>query len=230
MVRKNRDGGGLALGCLKELRPVWVREGADNVEALSVEIFVKKMIIRCVVAYGCQENDLVERKEAFWDYIDEEVDVANNSESGFILHFDGNLWAGEDIIPGDPRPQNRNGLLFKEFLDRHPHLTVVNALPLCDGIITRRRVCKGVIEESVLDFFVVCDRVLPFVKKMVVDESKQFILTYYQQAKCGGKAKDSDHFTEYMDIDLKFESVKPERNEIFNSKDEPSQIKFKKYT
>ena len=141
------------------------------------------MTIRCVVAYGCQENDLVERKEAFQDYIDEEVDVADNSESGFILHFDGNLWAGEDIIPGDPRPQNRNGLLFKEFLDRHPHLTVVNALPLCDGIITRRRVCKGVIEESVLDFFVVCDRVLPFVKKMVVDESKQYILTNYQQAK-----------------------------------------------
>ena len=44
---------------------MWVREGADNVEALSVEIFVKKMTIRCVVAYGCQENDLVERKEAF---------------------------------------------------------------------------------------------------------------------------------------------------------------------
>ena len=76
----------------------------------------------------------------------------------------------------------------------------------------------------------VCDRVLPFVKKMVIDESKQYILTNYQQAKCGGKAKDSDHFTEYMDIDLNFVSEKPERIEIFNFKDEKSQLNFRKST
>ena len=46
-VRKNRDGGGgLALGCIKELKPIWVREGEEQVEALSVEIFVKTMKIR----------------------------------------------------------------------------------------------------------------------------------------------------------------------------------------
>lgn len=28
--------------------------------------------------------------------------------SGFILQFDGNLWAGTEIIPGDPHKQNRN--------------------------------------------------------------------------------------------------------------------------
>ena len=56
LVRKNRDGGGLALGCDKSLKPVWVREGDEEVEALSVDIFVKSMKIRCCVAYGCQEN------------------------------------------------------------------------------------------------------------------------------------------------------------------------------
>ena len=46
-VRKNRDGGGgLALGCIKEMKPIWVREGEEQVEALSVEIFVKTMKIR----------------------------------------------------------------------------------------------------------------------------------------------------------------------------------------
>ena len=55
-MRKNREGGGLALGCLKELKPVWLREGNDDVEALSIEIVVKDMKVRCVVAYGCQEN------------------------------------------------------------------------------------------------------------------------------------------------------------------------------
>ena len=118
LVRESRDGGGgLALGCVKELQPVWLREGDDNVETLSINISIRSMNIRCCVAYGCQENDSVERKEAFWKYLDEDVLQAANSGSGFILHFDGNLWAGCDIIPGDPRPQNRNGKLFQEFLD-----------------------------------------------------------------------------------------------------------------
>ena len=112
MVRKNKNGGGLAIGCEKELKPVWLREENDEVEALYIEISLKNMKIRCVVAYGCQENDNIERKEAFWKYLDEDVQQASISGSGFILQFDGNLWAGKEIIPGDPNKQNRNGKLF----------------------------------------------------------------------------------------------------------------------
>ena len=53
LVRESRDGGGgLALGVAKELNPAWVREGNDKVEALSVELSVKGMQIRCCAAYG----------------------------------------------------------------------------------------------------------------------------------------------------------------------------------
>ena len=188
LVRKSKDGGGgLAIGCIKELSPSLVREGDDNVEALSVDIFVKSMKIRCVAAYGCQESDLVERKLSFWKYLDEEVTQACTSGAGFVLHFDGNLWAGGEIIPGDPRAQNRNGKLFQEFLTRNPNLSVVNALSLCEGLITRSRIKDGKVEKSVLDFFVVCSRVLPFVTKMVIDESKKYILTNYEQVRKGGK-------------------------------------------
>ena len=96
LTRKSRDGGGgLAIGCKKALQAAWVREGNDKVESLSVDIFVKNMRIRCCVAYGCQESDNIERKESFWNYISEEVSIAENNNSGFVLHFDGNLWAGE---------------------------------------------------------------------------------------------------------------------------------------
>ena len=179
LVRQNKEGGGLAIGCCKELQPVWVREGNDYVEALSVEIIVQNMSIRCCVAYGCQENENVDRKERFWKYLDEDVFQANMSGSGFILQFDGNLWAGEKIVPGDPHQQNRNGRLFQEFLERHPQLSVVNSMSLCEGLITRSRTKNGAKELSILDFFVVCDRVLPFVQKMVIDESRTFILTNY---------------------------------------------------
>ena len=226
-VRNNKDGGGLAIGCLPELYPVWVREGEDSVEALSVNIFVKKLKIRCCVAYGCQENDVNDKKEAFWKYMEEEVNEATNSESGLILQFDGNLWAGEEIIPNDPRPQNRNGKLFQHFLERNPHLTVVNSLSLCEGLITRSRFREGNLEESVLDFFVVCQLVLPHVTKMVVDEERKYILTNYQNAKKGRKTCDTDHATEYMDVDLKIITEKPKRVEIWNFKNIEAQNKFK---
>ena len=98
LVRENRDGGGLALGCVKELKPVLVRKGNDDIEAMSINIFFKSMKTRCVVAYGCQENSSVEKKNAFWAYIEEEVTAAWESDSGFVLHFDGILWTGPDLV------------------------------------------------------------------------------------------------------------------------------------
>ena len=231
LVRESKDGGGgLALGCLKELQPAWVREGDDLVEALSVEIWLKNMKIRCCVAYGCQETEAIERKEAFWTYVDEEIYFANQAASGFVMHFDGNLWAGSNIVPGDPRPQNRNGRMFQGFLERHPHLTVVNSLPLCEGLITRSRKRDGKVEKSVLDFFVVCDRVLPYITRMVIDEERNYVLTNFEKVRKGGEATNSDHNTQFMDLDLKIESEKPVRTEMFNFKNSEGQAKFKQLT
>ena len=94
--------------------------------------------------------------------------------------------------------------MFQQFLERNKNLIVVNALPVCQGLITRKRVKNGVEEQSILDFFLVCSRVLPFVSKMKIDEDKNHILTNYRQVKSGGKAVDSDHLTQYMDINLQF--------------------------
>ena len=63
LIRRNKEGGGLALGCEKSLKPAWVREGDDDVEAISVDIFVEGVKIRCCAAYGCQEGDLLEREK-----------------------------------------------------------------------------------------------------------------------------------------------------------------------
>ena len=230
LIRQDKKGGGLALGCLKDLNPTWVREGNDEVEALTVEIFLKDIKIRCCVAYGPQENASIEKKDAFWNYLDIEVSEAEKNGAGLILHFDGNLWAGSKIIPGDPRKQNNNGKLFEDFLTRNPNLSVVNALPQCKGLITRSRRKENKIEESVLDFFVVCSSVLPYVTQMVIDDKKQHILTNFQSVKNGGKATDSDHFTQFMDLNLELLREKPVRNEMFNFKDVNSQKMFTNLT
>ena len=115
-------------------------------------------------------------------------------------------------------------------MDRNPNLTVVNNLNLYEGLITRARVCNGKLEESVLDFFIVCNLVLPFVKKMVVDEEKRHVLTNYEHVRHGGKANDSDHATEYLDLNVKIVTEKPSRKEIWNFKSEECQKIFKKNT
>ena len=137
MVCKERKGGGLAIGVHKDVYSVALNEGDDNVECFSVEISIKDINIRLCNAYGPQEADSIERKQNFWEFLDREVDAAEENNSGFLLQFDGNLWAGEEIIEGDVRKQNYHGRLFQEFLKRHSHLTVVNSLPLCEGKITR---------------------------------------------------------------------------------------------
>ena len=134
------------------MQPIWVREGDDQVETLSINILVQKMKIRCCGAYGCQESEYIDKKEAFWNYLDEEVEEATTTGAGLVIQFDGNLWAGSKIIPNDPRPQNRNGKLFEQFLIKNSHLTVVNSLDICEGLITRSRLRSGNLEESVLDF------------------------------------------------------------------------------
>ena len=103
----------------------------------------------------------------------------------------------------------------------------MNSLSICEGLITRKRSKNTILEESILDFFVVCNNILPFVEKMVIDERKEYILTNYQSAKKNCKAVDSDHMTIYMDLNIKYDKIKPERQEIYNLKESKGQQKFK---
>ena len=65
---------------------------------------------------------------------------------------------------------------------------------------------------------------------MVIDESKKYVLTNYKKVVTGGKACDSDHATEFMDVDLNIIAEKPERKEVFHFKDFESQKKFQMST
>ena len=140
-----------------------MREASEPVEAFSIDIHVNQFKIRCCIAYGCQETAKEEEKSEFWKYLDEEVIEAKKYGAGLIIQCDGNLWAGNKLIPGDPRPQNRNGKLLESLLDRNPNMTVVNSLPICEGKITRSRVKSGKLEESILDFFIIIKQSKPSV-------------------------------------------------------------------
>ena len=50
LTRKNSGGGGLAIGIDKNLNPVWIDEGNDEVEVLTVEASADHFRFRCVAA------------------------------------------------------------------------------------------------------------------------------------------------------------------------------------
>ena len=227
-LRSDRDGGGLALSVRKELSPALVRDGGETVEALTVNIHLKKMTISCTTAYGPQENADIEKKKLFWNYLGEEANKAKTEGYGFLLQGDLNAWLGFKIIPGDKREQNRNGKMFERFLKENK-LTVVNSLPLCQGLETRR-LKKGVLVESIIDFYVVCEHVLTNVIKMKIDSDRKHILTNYNRVKKGGNAINTDHLTTTLKVNLKVTPEKPIKVEIFNFNDPKGKEKFKTST
>ena len=228
--RKDKSGGGLCIGALKDLHPVWVAQGDDEVEVLAIEIWVDDFPVRVVTAYGPQLSDKHEKKLKFWEFIEKEALNAFENGAGFILQMDSNAHLGAEVVEGDPNPQNGNGKLFCDLLERLPHLSIINTLPLCEGSITRQRKTTRGLEKSILDVFVTCHRILPYITKMTVDEDRKLALTNFNALKSGGKVIESDHNVEILDVNLKFSNVKPERIEIFQFKNKNSQAEFKKLT
>ena len=93
---------------------------------------------------------------------------------------------------------------------------------MCEGKITRVRHTKERKEESILDFFVVCDMILPLVTKMTIDSRGEMSLTRYKQ-----KVVNSDHRMLKMEVNLTFhEEKKHDRLEVFNVRNKQCQKVF----
>ena len=65
---------------------------------------------------------------------------------------------------------------------------------------------------------------------MVIDEQCQHVLTNFYPIRNGGRAIESDHNTEILELDLHFDRKKTDRRELFNFKNEDCQEAFFKAT
>ena len=227
LERLKSGGGGLVIGALSDVKPILIREGDDISEALSIQIEINHMKIRCVVGYGACESDRQakhlditqkERRNKLWEYLDTEVIEAEQNNHGLIIQIDANAHVGCEIVNNDPNPQNDNGKVMEEFLKRNPALIVVNNLSLCNGLITRKRKTINNVEEAVLDFFIVNSQMLPFLVNMKVDEIDEYTLTNHAQNIKNNKSVKSDHRPLFLEMNLEFTSIKPQRVEQFNFK------------
>ena len=226
LVRQTKTGGGIAIGALADVEPVLLSEGNDNVEVLVIEIIASGLKIRCVCGYGPQENHCISKKNDFLSRLSVEVEDANDNDAAVIIQMDGNMWAGPEVIKNDPHQCNQNGKLLKNFIENFPHLCLVNSLDICQGLITRRRKTVRGNEESVLDVFIVCKKILPFVKRMIVDEDQNYTLSNYRKRKGEYIVKKSDHNPVILELDINYIVKKPDRIETFNFRNKECQEHF----
>ena len=230
LLRKKSNGGGLAIGVHNDLQPVWIDQGDDEVEVLVVEVWVNQFPIRIVNGYGPQMSDNSDRKRKFWTFLEKQVNNAIIAGAGIIVQMDGNSHLGPTIIEGDVNEQNGNGKLFCDFLLRNTHLTLINSLSMCEGKITRmRKTTKGV-EKSILDVFIACDKILPYVTKMTIDENRENALTNFKRVRSHGRVIESDHNVIFLNLNLKFSKLKCERVTVFQFKNKEAQEMFKQLT
>ena len=102
----------------------------------------------------------------------------------------------------------------------------MNALSQCEGLVTRIRHTKNGTQKSLLDFFVVCDKILPLVTKMTIDEKGAQSLTQYK-----GKISVTDHCMLELNINLMIHKEKKhEREHAFNVRNVSCQKIFRKFT
>ena len=101
---------------------------------------------------------------------------------------------------------------------------------MCEGVITRMRKTTRGLEQSILDVFVTCDKILPYITKMKVDDKRENALTNYRVVNKIGRVIESDHNPVILEINLIFTAIKPERIDIFQFKNIESQTLFKRLT
>ena len=76
LSRQESHGGGLALGVDRDLESTLMRAGNDEVEVMSIQECLGDIPVRIILGYGPQENALLEKKNKFWEIIENEINEA----------------------------------------------------------------------------------------------------------------------------------------------------------
>ena len=217
-VRKVTGGGGLLTAVHKNLKPVSVSEETE-VEILVVEGKVNNKSVRYINGYGPQDesNSTENDKTEFFNRLDVEVKNSMMAGAMICIQMDANAKLGSEYIPSDPKPQSRNGKLLADVVDEND-LIVVNGTDKCFGLITRYRKTINGIEESIIDFLIVCRRFFNLINRLDIDEKRIHCLTKFS-SKIGNKSiKESDHNLFILNINTTWDTsvdYKTERIEVY---------------
>ena len=229
VIRKNRDGGSLMTGVHENLDPVLIFEDQD-LEILVIQIKINNIHIRILNAYGPQEYANHENIINFYSTLDQIIQNAKFDECLILCQLDANAKVGHNIIKNDPHPQTSNGKYLVDLVDRNS-LVLCNATDKCQGLITRRRITQNKIEESIIDYLIVCENMFSFLESMIIDQSN--IHSRYIRRNNQVKVIPSDHIPIIGHFKLKWNPnmiLNSKRRSIFNFKNKAGISKFKQLT
>ena len=232
-IRSDKKGGGLMTLVHKNFVPVVIptrNQSQMSSNILVVGAKIKNMNIRFINAYGVQECAAIEEKIQFYSIIEEEISIALNSGNMLCIAMDANAKLGKKIINGDTHAISSNGRMLLSLIERL-NLVVVNSTKKCRGTITRTKKVNNKLEESVIDYFLVCQDFYSFIMSMTVDTNRNYVLTKYTKKKEKSYTIESDHNPLIMEISIPWNSkIKQDRIEIFNLRNCESQKEFFKNT
>ena len=117
------------------------------------------------------------------------------------METDANAKLGWSLIPNDPNEMSNNGKLLRDIIVRQ-NLYCLNADPLCEGTITHHRKTVHREENAVLDYVIVCKKLSSSLKKMTIDDKRQFTLTKYASTSGIRMKKVSDHNPIYAEFNI----------------------------
>ena len=228
-IRK-RKGGGTLIAAHKDFQPKLIEEYSDDFELLVVELMTEDKDIRIISGYGPQEIWDEEKRLPFFLALETEIEKAELAGRSIIIEMDSNSKLGPKYIGQDPHGMSPNGALLAGIIERHG-LIVGNGTNKCKGTITRKRITKHRVEQSVIDHVLFSSDLLKHFISMLIDESRKHVLTRIRKTKKGIHTKESDHNVLVSEFECKVKHDEDEEtNELYNLKNKECQAEFKKYT
>ena len=144
-----------------------------------------------------------------------------------IIEMDFNSKLGKKYVDGDPNDTSENGKILAGIVERHALIVANGVKGKSSGVITRKRVTKKDIQESVIDYVLISRDMLSLLMTCNVDSDRKHVLTKTTKR----KRIESDHNSIVTNFRIEWNSeIKEEKIEIFNFKDDIGMAKFKEMT
>ena len=101
----------------------------------------------------------------------------------------------------------------------------------CSGLVTRKRITKTTVEESIIDFVIMSEDLSQDLESIVIDDQRQHVLTKITKTRKGITQTESDHNVIFSNFKLLWNKKdKKQRQELFNLKNEECQKAFRDAT
>ena len=178
-----------------------VVDECENAELATVKMEFGNISFRLLVVYGPQEGDHIDQINHFYENLSLQVERASVAGDPILMVGDLNAKLGKGIIKGDIHDMSSNEQNLYNLIIKY-NLNVVNSMEICSGTFTRAN-DKIVGEKSVLDYVIVSDEVIRYIKNMQIDTAKQF--TPWRTLRSGKRF--SDHNAIILKVEQRYNKI-----------------------